>query len=87
MGLMQVHPKTAKELQFRNPFDPEENIDKCTGYLAGFFRKYRSIDMALMAYNRGEKGAADEIAGGTKPHKDPYVRSVISEWRKYQNQG
>ena len=84
MGLMQVMPNTAKELNLKDPFDPEENIDKCTGYLAGFIRKYRSIDMALMAYHWGEKGAADEIASGTKPHTHPYVRSVKVEWRKNQ---
>lgn len=64
-GLMQIMDATFKNysrlLNISNPdvFDPEHNIAVGTYYLAYLIGKYPTLEMALAAYNAGEK-AVDE---------------------------
>jgi len=52
-GLMQLMPATAADLGVENRFDPEENIASGTRYLSYLLDRFKSVEVALWAYNAG----------------------------------
>lgn len=53
-GLMQLMDQTGQGLGVTNPFDPKQNIEGGTKFLAGLLRKYGGNEKtALAAYNAG----------------------------------
>ena len=76
MGLMQLMPKTAREYQARNPYDPAANIEAGTKYLKQLLTKFE-LPLALAAYNAGE--AAVRRFGGIPPYAETqvYVAKVL----------
>jgi soluble lytic murein transglycosylase-like protein len=77
MGLMQLMPKTARELKVKNPFDPEQNVDAGVRHLKYLLQNYNGdVNLTLAAYNAGE-GAVRRSAG--VPHyaeTQDYVRKI-----------
>ena len=59
LGLMQLMPRTAKELGVKHPFNPEENINAGARYVRKQFDRYKDTKgldrwrMALASYNCG----------------------------------
>jgi soluble lytic murein transglycosylase-like protein len=73
MGLMQLMPQTARQLNVTNPFDPEQNVDAGVRHLKRLMESYGGdVRLSLAAYNAGA-GAVARSAG--IPH--------IAETREY----
>jgi soluble lytic murein transglycosylase-like protein len=75
-GLMQLMPSTARGLGVKNSFDPEQAINGAAKLLAGNLKEFKSLPLALAAYNAG--GGAVHKYGGIPPFSETqaYVPKV-----------
>jgi hypothetical protein len=76
MGLMQLMPATARELQVRDPYDPAANIEAGVRHLRHLLERF-DLPRAVAAYNAGA-GAVRKF-GGVPPFRETqaYVRQVL----------
>ena len=85
MGLMQLMPQTAVEMNVKNSFSPQENIEGGVRYLRYLLDRYEgNLSLSLAAYNSGE--TAVKRWGTVPPFKETkdYVKKVLA---LYQGSG
>ena len=78
MGLMQLMPQTAVDMNVQNSFSPNDNIDGGVKYLRYLIDRYEgNLSLALAAYNSGE--TAVKKWGTIPPFKETqnYVQRVL----------
>lgn len=79
IGLMQLMPSTAMDMDVNNPFNPEENIEGGARYLRYLIERFNGdLTLALAAYNAGPKTV--EKYGNVPPISETrqYVKKVFS---------
>jgi len=87
IGLMQLMPKTAAELD-ADPRDPEQNAEAGARYLRDLLLKYENdphqVSKAVAAYNAGP--AAVDKYHGVPPYPETiqYVNRVLKQYEKEQ---
>jgi len=79
MGLMQLMPSTARQLNVKNPFDPEQNVDAGVRHLKQLLENYGGdVKLTLAAYNAGS-GAVARSAGIPRfAETQNYVRRITN---------
>ena len=80
LGIMQLMPATAAQLGV-NPLDPDANVHGGARYLAQQLARFRSLPLALAAYNAGP-GAVLRW-GGVPPYAETqsYVAQIMSRYQ------
>jgi hypothetical protein len=81
VGMMQLMPKTARDMGVDNPLNADENIEGGVKYLKYLLDKFRgNLALTLAAYNAGP--ALVSKVGGVPsiPETVSYVRQVMNEY-------
>jgi soluble lytic murein transglycosylase-like protein len=82
-GLMQLMPRTAREMGVADPFDPAANLDGGSRYLSSLVARYEGdLTKALAAYNAGMGAVARH--GGVPPYAETrkYVQRVLGRYQE-----
>ncbi len=79
IGLMQLMPMTAQELQV-DPFVPEQNIEGGVRYFSQLLEQFGGLELALVAYNAGPGFAQRYIRGQAVLYEETrtYVKNVLA---------
>jgi soluble lytic murein transglycosylase-like protein len=80
VGLMQLMPATADEMEVQDPFDAQQNVEAGTKLLKFLLNKYDdNLPLVLGAYNAGA-GRVDEQGGIPQiPETLKYVADIIGK--------
>jgi len=79
MGLMQLMPSTARQLNVKNPFDPEQNVDAGVRHLKQLLENYGGdVSLALAAYNAGSGAVARNSGVPHYAETQNYVRKITN---------
>ncbi|MEX2209199.1 MAG: transglycosylase SLT domain-containing protein [Myxococcota bacterium] len=83
-GLMQLMPKTARDLGVDDALDPWQNIDGGTRYLGKMIDRFPGrLSLAVAAYNAGPEAVTRHQ--GVPPYQETrtYVKRVLRYYKKY----
>jgi len=77
MGLMQLMPATARQLNVSNPFNPQQNVDAGVQLLRRLLDDYGgNVPLALAAYNAGEAAVSRYRGVPRYAETQDYVRRI-----------
>ncbi|KAB2959719.1 MAG: lytic transglycosylase domain-containing protein [Thermoanaerobaculia bacterium] len=77
MGLMQLMPATARELDVADPWNPEQNVRGGTAYLRRMLDRFGELDLALAAYNAGPEAVLQHAGVPPFAETRDYVRKIF----------
>jgi len=81
MGLMQLMPGTAADMNVRAPFEAEENIMGGSRYLRQLLDLFEGdLRLGLAAYNAGPARVLEKRAVPQIPETEAYVERVLLEY-------
>jgi soluble lytic murein transglycosylase-like protein len=81
VGMMQLMPKTARDMGVGNPLNADENIEGGVKYLKYLLNKFRgNLALALAAYNAGPSLVEKVGKVPSIPETVKYVRKVMNEY-------
>jgi soluble lytic murein transglycosylase len=86
-GLMQLMPKTLKDLKVYNPFHPRDNIDGGVKFLKRMLTRFNNnIPLSLAAYNSGAETV--EKYEDIPPYQETqhYVKKVLNYFDRYRQE-
>jgi soluble lytic murein transglycosylase-like protein len=85
VGLMQLMPATARRYGVQDRRDPAENLRGGVRYLQYLLTRFKTLPLALAAYNAGENAV---VKYGHQippyPETEAFVRKVLNYYRAYQ---
>lgn len=81
VGLMQVMPLWKKALGVKELSDPEVSIRAGTQILTRYQEKYRDLELAVTAYNRGPTAVSQALESGERP-TNGYSAKVLGLWQR-----
>ncbi len=82
-GLGQLMPATALELGVNDPFDPRQNLDAAAAYLSRLIERFKSVRLALAAYNAGP-ARARSMLDNPETQTYRYVEKVLAFEREFR---
>lgn len=81
MGLMQLMPETAKEMQVTEPFEARDNIMGGSRYLRKMLDLFdNDLQLGLAAYNAGPNRVMENRRIPRIPETEQYVEKVLQEY-------
>ena len=79
IGLMQLMPSTARQLNVKNPFDPEQNVDAGVRHLKQLLESYGGdVRLTLAAYNAGSGAVARSAGVPRYAETQNYVKRITN---------
>jgi Transglycosylase SLT domain/D-alanyl-D-alanine carboxypeptidase/Putative Flp pilus-assembly TadE/G-like len=78
LGIAQFIPSTARSYGLRDPFDPVASIDAQAHLMSDLLRRFRSVPLALAAYNAGPGTVAACSCIPPYPETRAYVTRVLA---------
>jgi hypothetical protein len=77
-GIAQFMPGTAASYGLRDPFDPVAAIDAQAHLMSDLMRQFRSVPLALAAYNAGPGAVAPCMCVPAYPETRAYVARILA---------
>src|SRR5262249_10249150 len=78
LGIAQFIPSTARSYGLRDPFDPIASIDAQAHLMSELLRRFRSVPLALAAYNAGSGAVAAGRCAPPHPGTRAYVARLLA---------
>jgi soluble lytic murein transglycosylase-like protein len=79
MGLMQLMPTTARQLNVSDPFDVQQNVDAGVRHFKKLMNTYNGdVRLSLAAYNAGETAVARSNGVPNYAETRNYVKQITS---------
>ncbi len=85
MGIAQLVPGTADLLHIEDPYDTEQAVDASARYLSQQLEHFRSVSLALAAYNAGPGSVNGAVPVNGETEK--YVQQVTDEYVRIRAHG
>lgn len=85
LGLMQLMPGTARDMEVNDAFDPRENIFGGARYLRRLSSQFKGdLALTLASYNAGPERICATNSIPDIPETQHYVRTVMSLYNSYR---